>query len=115
MIAACVGVSMKNIGFAIAIATLAACSTAHAPINATKQQMRYGDTVTLTAVVDSVTINSIKFNRGNCLYSIGTPYGGAALPVTLKFGETRIDDPVCTVLELEVGTDQGTWTFNWSQ
>lgn len=71
------------------------------------------DTITLTATVDTVTINSIKFNRGNC--PILRDSASAALPVTLKFGEIWVDHSICTLLEAEVGTNQGMWTLTWPQ
>lgn len=76
--------------------------------------------VGVRAVVDSVVIQKISINRGNC--------GERAVDKTIKFGETtRIKIGNYTVgyynvgsgcsprdiKEVQVVTDKGTWTFNW--
>lgn len=66
--------------------------------------------VKVRAVVDSVTIQKIIINRGNC-EQIG--YG---VNTTIKFGEVTIDKTSCStrdVKEVQVVTDKGTWTFNF--
>lgn len=70
--------------------------------------------VRVRAVTDSITIQKIVVNRGNC--------GEYTVNSTIKFGETasiKIGDNTdnrngyCSVKEAQVVTDKGTWTFNW--
>ncbi len=70
----------------------------------------------IQSTVDVVTIQGIRANRGNC--SMGTP-PGTVLPRTLRFGEIVQayvnPDPPCSVLEIEIYTDQGEWDFRADQ
>src|SRR5262249_44343775 len=98
-----------------------------APVSVLKQpaldlyNTTHGDIVTIRAVADQVTIESYKLNRGNCEYitnhkSNGESYAGdPPLPITLKFGESYTLKPPCTILEIQVATNIGTWVFNWQQ
>lgn len=69
--------------------------------------------VSISAVEDSVAIQKIVVNRGNC--------GEYNNEQTLKFGETttiKIGDSnggcsTRAVKEVQVVTDKGTWTFNF--
>jgi hypothetical protein len=89
---------------------------------------------------DNVTIQQVILNRGNCQAPwneqaaeprdrlpdpFRQPWGpremwlgmvGVQLPKSLKFGET-LELPlvlqVCELLEAEVKTDKGDWTFTW--
>lgn len=108
--------SMRNIGFfAIAVAwTLAACSSGPAPIKVERAgNLKVGDLITITSIVDNVSITSIKANRGNCtdvtLIYVTPP------PKTLRYGDQATYIFACNVIEAEVKVDQGSWTFTWSQ
>lgn len=109
---------MRNIGFGIAMASalaMGSCSAdeTNAPVKVEQQGFEsYGNATyaaIVTAVVDSVTINSLVVNRGNC--DVG---GYLSFPMTLKFGNSINTGYTCMhILEVEVGTDQGSWTFKF--
>jgi hypothetical protein len=66
----------------------------------------------LTSVVNSVTIDKVIVNRGNCnvMYEFNRH--------AQKFGETVycIIEPSCTPIEINVETvEHGAWTFNMKQ
>ena len=73
--------------------------------------------VTLTAVVDSVTIHGVQINRGNFPSTI-IPFVNkvANFPVTLNFGDTLIVGTLFStgrVKEVLVETDKGDWNFTF--
>lgn len=62
--------------------------------------------IEVTSMVDTVKVNSIKINRGNCKSS-----GSGS---QLKFGENaRFYTSNCDVKEIEVNTDDGSFTFTF--
>lgn len=65
--------------------------------------------IVITSIVDSVTINSVKINRGNCKNS------SFDLPKTLKYGHTYYVQPSkgCSVLLVEIQTDKGDWSVEY--
>lgn len=67
------------------------------------------------ALVSSVTISSLAANQGNCKLLLLTPMGKAMLPMTMKYGETRIvfTYAQCKPLKVEASTDQGDWSFGF--
>ncbi|MDZ5338465.1 hypothetical protein [Helicobacter pylori] len=96
----------------------------------------------ISSRVDSVTIQGVKLNRGNCVVNlipaaqIGplsqidglsslillsqiTQLGQKGVmkePKTLKFGE-KIEgfSRGCNIIEAEIQTDKGSWTFNFNR
>lgn len=62
--------------------------------------------MTITSIVNSLNINNIILNRGNCKYK-------QERPITLKYGEfKKIFIPSkCHLLQIDIETNQGTWTF----
>ena len=85
-----------------------ACYAAECPIEV--KVIRRGE-ITATAIVDTVTIQDIKANRGNA----DSYYKKDLLPITLKFGETRYlpIEPLITIKEIEVQTNLGSWKFTF--
>jgi hypothetical protein len=68
--------------------------------------------VVVQAVADSVVVNGVKLNRGNCS-AAPSPQSGVTLPATLKFGQavTLVIGDCDRVLEVAVDTDTGEHTF----
>ncbi len=69
--------------------------------------------------MNTLTINSVRVNRGKCHDSIGNP----VRPYSLPFGKTQTyrymiyngmskTNYNCDIIEIVVKTDQGDWTFN---
>ncbi len=103
----------------------------------------------ISSKVDSVTIQGVKLNRGNCVVNfkggamsiedlknaesfmgmLDMPMGetenrisqlkqkGVMMePQTLKFGESlKGISQGCNIIEAEIQTDKGTWTFNFDR
>lgn len=85
------------------------------PVEVTSKNLSMG--VTLTAVVDSVTIHEVQINRGNFPSTI-LPFTNKAdkFPVTLNFGDTLGVGTLFStgrVKEVIVETDKGNWTFTF--
>ena len=60
----------------------------------------------VTAKVDEVKVNSIEVNRGNCKVTGGSK--------SLRFGQhTYFQSPGCEIKEIEVDTDEGSFTFSF--
>ncbi|MFJ5434009.1 hypothetical protein ACIPSR_10605 [Pectobacterium sp. CHL-2024] len=79
---------------------------------------RYVDVV-VTAKTDTVRINNISVNRGNCrignLKYFGTSNKETIIPATLRYGES-VKVPFyndCVASEVQVDTDKGGWTFTF--
>lgn len=72
--------------------------------------------VKITAIADKAEIKDIVVNRGNCRvdkkYAIT---GRSMLPKTLNYGEsiTFFVLSSCSVLQVDVITDQGNWTMHY--
>jgi hypothetical protein len=71
--------------------------------------------VMIQAKADSVTVESVEINRGNCQFI------GGSLPQRLKFGDhvellVQQSDTIfakgCKIIEVSVSTDQGEITFS---
>ncbi|WQY40851.1 hypothetical protein KVL39_06865 [Helicobacter pylori] len=108
-----------------------------------------GESFQISSRVDSVTIQGVKLNRGNCVVKfkggpmsmenlkdaesfmgmLDMPMGetenrisqlkqkGVMMePQTLKFGE-KIEgiSQGCDIIEAEIQTDKGSWTFNFNR
>lgn len=71
----------------------------------------YGQ-ITIKAISDHVTIESLEINRGNC--TVGG-FGKRKLPANLKFGQSlRINSSAgCEVIEINVTADSGSWTYSF--
>lgn len=69
------------------------------------------DTLEIQSTSDSITINKVKVNRGNCGLNNIEPY-------TLKFGKShkyKIGCDFNDVVEVSVETDQGEGTFQMQE
>lgn len=73
----------------------------------------------VTSTADTITINSITVNRGNCLFENHTLPGynsPPALPTTMRYGQNnrfvffRCDK----ALEATISTNAGTWTVQFT-
>jgi len=67
----------------------------------------------ISAITDTVTITAISANRGNTAVS---DHGRFPLPQTIKFGNyiyAGISTSVSSVKEMEIQTNQGSWTFTF--
>jgi hypothetical protein len=71
---------------------------------------RMGYRLVLTSHNDSITVRTIRINRGNC-----KPAWPPRLPVTLRFGDRLIagvfEPSFCLPIEAVVSTDEGDYTF----
>lgn len=66
----------------------------------------------ITVAVDSLTINDIKVNKGNCLRSY--VYGsGSRFPMDLKFGDKIYMGVFCDPIRLDFDTSSGGWWYKW--
>ena len=88
-------------------------SSSKAPVELELSQKRtgFGDIwpyLTITSIVDSVTIQDVKLNRGNVTWTEANKF-----PKTLKFGRSIGGHFLATLKEVEVQTDKGTWTFTF--
>ena len=65
-------------------------------------------TLTFQSVAQSVKIIAVMVNQGNCPVP-------SFDPITLKYGEvtTHTFSEVCSILKVEVETDQGFFEYNW--
>lgn len=70
--------------------------------------------VDITAIVDSVEVQDVIGNRGNCKMPT---FDQSEFPKNLHFGEKRTVRFAngCNLIEIEVVTDKGSFTFNVSQ
>ena len=69
----------------------------------------------ITSLADSVHITGIKLNRGNCAVGGVLDSGITKFDKVLNYGQS-LQLPVAkceNVLEVEVETDKGTWSFNF--
>lgn len=70
------------------------------------------DGIIITSLTDEITLTNVLFNRRKCR---GTAPYGTKWPAKLGFGDTQkvygmMD---CKLIEVEVITDKGNWTFRW--
>ena len=115
---------MKRFVFALAIAGallgLGGCSGAMSEPPVTVEakfleNMFYGNpipVVEVTAITDSVEVRDVIANRGNCPMM---EHRKAGFPHQLKFGQkaTAGFTASCNLVEVEVVTDQGNWSFTF--
>ncbi|MCB5302968.1 hypothetical protein [Yersinia bercovieri] len=76
--------------------------------------------VKVTAMVDEVEVKVISANRGNCKIEndrvTGIKNGQTRIPKTLKFGQSvtvSFSGP-CSATQVDVDTDQGSWTQRYN-
>ena len=107
-------VSTIKTGFIAIVAgtILAGCSSAAEPVKVDKRVAPDGSVLTVTALVDKVTIKSVKANRGNCA-DITANYVQHTRDF-INFGENLVYVFSCNIIEAEITTDTDTYTFNWS-
>ena len=85
-----------------------ACQAAECPIEV-KVSQREG--LKIIAIVDTVTIQDVKVNRGNTKVD-----GLGSLPETLKFGTEKkfiVFTSLDALKEVEVQTNLGNWAFKF--
>jgi hypothetical protein len=93
-------------------------SKINTPLHWSNGRTTYEPSVKIVAKVDNVTIQQVILNRGNCSGEViwtapsGEPH---SLPKSLKFGETVTLPVKCEVIEAEVKTDKGNWTFKFEK
>jgi hypothetical protein len=105
---------------------LVACAKAEAPVSVSKisqtltSNMNGDRLVPIPAMVEvtakkDVTVQEVIVNRGNCPpYAFSFMFG--KFPRSLKFGETLKVPATCDeILEAEVKTDKGDWTFTFEK
>ncbi|HCE8851237.1 TPA: hypothetical protein NHU67_001625 [Citrobacter freundii] len=120
---------MKTALAAIAVALLASplVQAAEAPVRIGLEQVKnpyypnlHQQRVHVQSLADSVTINDVVVNRGNCpIQKTPTVYAGSKpvplIPSTLPYGKeiaVYIKGP-CTVAEINVITSQGDWLMKY--
>lgn len=71
--------------------------------------------VHVMSVADSIIINDITVNRGNCkVVNKNFVTNKPAFPVTLKYGqEMMVFVGNCAVIEVDVATSQGSWKVKY--
>jgi hypothetical protein len=69
--------------------------------------------IRITSITDSIEIQSIVLNRGNCVVD-WTFSGDPRLPASLQFGSQETFKSTCKgILEAVVKTDKGEWKFSF--
>ena len=64
--------------------------------------------VEIISLIDNIIVLDYTINRGNCDSKMNKPK-------KLKFGNSfRIINPGCRVREMQVETNEGTWTFSFN-
>ncbi|MGJ7570923.1 hypothetical protein ACSFBX_10350 [Variovorax sp. RB2P76] len=101
---------------AIALATIAAAASsfaAEAPFDVSVQLVQGVSVVQLESVANRVELTGFNVNRGNCKSKLGGIY---PLPLTFKFGDgVKLFAYSCSVKEVVVVTDQGTFTYSFGR
>lgn len=108
---------MKKLMAFFALFTAAASvSAAQAPVSV--QLINAGSNVRYVRVIsnaNSVVVNNVIVNRGNCGVASSGQSRDIVEPIRLNYGSfsnyrTYINS--CVIREIQVMTDQGNWTFN---
>ena len=106
---------LRNLILPLMLAVLlgaSACNAAECPVEVVRKIEGLNSNLIFTSVVDTVTIQEVKGNRGDA--EVSNSLFARPLPVTLKFGEKWVGvAPFNTIKELEVQTNVGTWTFKF--
>ena len=68
--------------------------------------------VTIANTADDLIVTNVIFNRKNCGLKVAY---GVGWPAKLKFGETvnLYGTTPCNLIEVNVSTNKGDWTFKW--
>jgi hypothetical protein len=121
--------NVKNIIIAvvgIGITTIFISNCSGSPPISVEKDRKYNE-VKITSLVDNVMIRSYTVNRGRCSNGELRYYdesGIPTLPLTMRFSEVifvtdihvNVDSQYirCDIIEVGVDTDQGYWSFNFS-
>lgn len=102
----------KAITLVITLASLTGCSD-KPPVSVTlgENSFWHSPQITITSLVEEVTVEAVKINRGNCPANLHEK-----LPYKITFGNAlKVDATVaCSkVIEAEVTTDKGNFSFTW--
>lgn len=112
-----------NLAF-VTMVTLSACGSEELPVEIStwdRANPYHGldsAEVEVKSRVDEITVEDIVVNRGNCTFeNLEWSLNGtrAILPTTLAFGESVAVRffPPCSASQVDVTTDQGSWTLNY--
>ncbi|KHL89620.1 hypothetical protein HPY207_00265 [Helicobacter pylori] len=140
----------KLLGASCLALYLAGCGNGESPV----EMVDYGSQLQINSKVDSVTIQGVKLNRGNCVVRFSQVYaqsisvqdfkdeaseyeyikdkkrladmqnkisqleqkGLMMEPQILKFGESlKGISQGCNIIEAEIQTNKGSWTFNFNR
>ncbi|WP_100969050.1 hypothetical protein [Helicobacter pylori] len=140
----------KLLGTSCLALYLVGCGSGESPV----EIVDYGSQLQISSKVDSVTIQGVKLNRGNCVVRFSQVYarsisvqdfkdeasayeyikdkkrladmrnkisqleqkGMMMEPQTLKFGESlKGISQGCNIIEAEIQTNKGSWTFNFNR
>jgi len=101
-----------------AILTLSACGDSEPPIkieayNEAHPILPYAKyaKIKVSSLIDSVSIEDIIVNRGNCKVEGGKNSTYKIIPKELKFGESvSVGVTNCNVLQVDVVTNKGDWS-----
>jgi hypothetical protein len=120
---------MRSLTLSLLLVVLISCSPKEPPISVNKsigqEQAGFSESnmgrqrfmtprvaqyflIQVTSKNDSVTIKNIKTNRGNCS---DTNYQD----MKMAFGQTFNVKTYCNPVQVDVTTEQGNFTFNWSE
>ncbi|EJC01149.1 hypothetical protein HPHPP8B_1625 [Helicobacter pylori Hp P-8b] len=141
----------KLLGASCLALCLVGCRNGESPV---EMRVNSNGEFSISSKVDSVTIQGVKLNRGNCVVSFSQIYARAISiqdfkdeastyeyikdkknlsemqnkisqleqkgvmmePQTLKFGESlKGISQGCNIIEAEIQTDKGSWTFNFDK
>ena len=96
------------------IATMTtACQAGDPPFEASLRVERDVSVIQLQAVANHAVLTDFKVNRGNCKTKLG---GIDPLPLTFKFGNgVKLFAYSCSVKEVSVVTNQGSFTYSFGR
>ena len=107
--------SFRLLALAGAIATgtgTTACAR-ETPFEVSVQVVQGVSVVQLESVANHVVLTAFEVNRGNCKTKLG---GIDPLPLTFKFGNgVKLFAYSCSVKEVSVATNQGTFTYSFGR
>ncbi|BEP85065.1 MULTISPECIES: hypothetical protein [unclassified Variovorax] len=90
-----------------------ACHAGDPPFEASVQVIQGVSVVQLESVAGEVVLTGFEVNRGNCKSKLG---GIDPLPLTFKFGNAvKLFAYSCSVKEVSVTTNQGTFTYSFGR
>lgn len=83
-------------------------------VSETGECVQSGGQIQITVKVDSITINSIKVNKGNCQNFVEA-LGIKQFPRQAKFGEKMEVVVTCSPILIELETDRGSYQYELEQ